>query len=267
MLQIPTWSRVVTGLILFFGILIALPNALPQSVIAKFPHFLPTSTVTLGLDLQGGAELLLEVDFDQVFKEKIESLTGDIRVGLRKAHIGYRWLAPTSESVSIQILDAGRYADAKALLANLNGAVGGSLLGVGARDYDIIEQGSNVLVMKMTDTYKTTTLNGILGQEIEVVRRRIDSSARASLPSSGRATTASSCRCRAFSIRASDRRLLGKTARMTFQMVDEGASIEQAKKGIVPIGSELLPMDNPSPGRNRATRSWWKSMWWSRATG
>jgi SecD/SecF fusion protein len=247
MLQIPTWSRVVTGLILFFGILIALPNALPQSVIAKFPHFLPTSTVTLGLDLQGGAELLLEVDFDQVFKEKIESLTGDIRVGLRKAHIGYRWLAPTSESVSIQILDAGRYADAKALLANLNGAVGGSLLGVGARDYDIIEQGSNVLVMKMTDTYKTTTLNGILGQEIEVVRRRIDSLGTRE-PSIGR--------------QGDDRIVvqipglfdtrriedsLNKTARMTFQMVDESASIEQAKKGIVPIGSELLPMD-PSPG-------------------
>ena len=58
MLHIPTWSRVTTFLILFLGFLIALPNALPNSVLAKFPRFLPTSTVTLGLETATKYEVL-----------------------------------------------------------------------------------------------------------------------------------------------------------------------------------------------------------------
>jgi SecD/SecF fusion protein len=248
MLQIPTWSRVITGLILFFGIIIALPNALPASVTAKFPHFLPTSKVTLGLDLQGGAQILLEVEFDQVLKDKIESLTGDIRVGLRKAHIGYTWLPATTDSVSIHILDPNRYADAKALLANLNGAVGGSLLAVGVRDYDMPEPGNNVLVMKMTDAFKTATRNSILSQEIEVVRRRIDNlgTREPSIERQGDDRIVVQIPGLFDTHRIED--ALSKTARMTFQMVDESASIDEARKGIVPIGSQLLPMDH-QPGQ------------------
>ncbi len=55
----------------------------------KFPAWLPHDAVSLGLDLQGGSYLLLEVELDQVQKDKLESLIGDIRAGFRKAHIGY----------------------------------------------------------------------------------------------------------------------------------------------------------------------------------
>jgi protein-export membrane protein SecD len=248
MLQIPTWSRVITGLILFFGIIIALPNVLPSSLVAKFPHFLPSNTVTMGLDLQGGAQLLLEVELDQVQKDRIESLTGDIRVGLRKAHIGYTWLPATADSVSIRILDADRFADAKALLASLNGAATGSLLGVGARDYDLLEPGNNTLSMKMTDAFKTTTRNYILGQEIEVVRRRIDflGTREPAIERQGEDRIVVQVPGLFDTQRLKD--VLSRTARMTFQMVDETASIDEAKKGIVPIGSELLPMDH-QPGQ------------------
>jgi len=119
MLQIPTWSKIVTGLILVLGILIALPNALPGSIVSRIPAFLPKGAVALGLDLQGGAQLLLEVDFDQIQKDKIESLTGDIRVALRKAHFLFKFLPSTPDSVSVQILEPNRYAEAKTLLSDL----------------------------------------------------------------------------------------------------------------------------------------------------
>ncbi|MGD0864225.1 MAG: protein translocase subunit SecD [Rhizomicrobium sp.] len=250
MLQIPTWSRVVTGLILFFGIIIALPNVLPASVVAKFPHFLPTSTVTMGLDLQGGAQLLLEVELDQVQKEKIESLTGDIRIGLRKAHIGYTWLPPTADSVSIRILEPERYADAKTILSSLNSTIGGSLLAVGTRDYDLLEPGNNTLVMKMTDAFKTTTRNYILGQEVEVVRRRIDFLGTREPAIERQGDDRIIVQIPGLFDTRRLEEALKKTARMTFQMVDESASIEEAKKGIVPIGSELLPMDHAPGGQD-----------------
>ncbi len=85
MLQVSGWVRILVAVILLAGFAIALPNALPDSVRAKFPSWLPNQTVALGLDLQGGSYLLLEVELDTVDKDKIESLTGDIRRALRKA--------------------------------------------------------------------------------------------------------------------------------------------------------------------------------------
>src|SRR5580698_501650 len=98
MLQISPWSRGITYLILIFGLIIALPNALPNSVLTRLPHWWPTNTVSLGLDLQGGSYLLLEVELDQVQKDRLESLVGDIRAGLRKAHIGYLDLGANGDS-------------------------------------------------------------------------------------------------------------------------------------------------------------------------
>src|SRR3954466_2187101 len=120
MLQFPIWQRVFIGLVLLAGFLIALPNALPSRVLDRLPHWLPASTVALGLDLQGGSYLLEEVELDQVQKERLESLMADIRVGLRKAHIGYTNLESRGDNVSVQVLDPARYSDAVDILKNLN---------------------------------------------------------------------------------------------------------------------------------------------------
>ena len=126
MLQISTWLRVVIGLILFAGLLIALPNALPPPALTKLPKWLPASTVALGLDLQGGSYLLEEVQLGEVQKDRMESLMGDIRLGLRKARIGYTDLLAQGDTVSVRILDTARYADALGILKALNPITGGS---------------------------------------------------------------------------------------------------------------------------------------------
>src|SRR5579862_6385576 len=174
MLQIPAWTRIVTCLILLFGLLIALPNALPNSVLQRAPRWLPTNTVALGLDLQGGSYLLLEVELDQVQRDKLESEMGDIRAGLRRARIGFERVQLSGDTISVHVLDPQRFDDAKTILANLNPGVGGSVLTVGTRAYDMSTPGENTVVMKMTEAYKTQTNNDILSQSVEVVRRRID---------------------------------------------------------------------------------------------
>src|ERR1700753_2221576 len=117
MLQIPTWSRVLTLLVFLAGLIIALPNALPQNVRDRLPAALQ-NTVALGLDLQGGSYLLLEVEMDQVQKDKLQSLMGDIRVNLRKARIAYANLQATPDTVSVQIKDPAHYQDAKTIVTN-----------------------------------------------------------------------------------------------------------------------------------------------------
>jgi preprotein translocase subunit SecD len=244
MLQIPTWSKVLTLIILLAGFLIALPNALPQNVLDRMPGFLPKNTVSLGLDLQGGSELLEEVEFDQVLKDKIESLHADIRIGLRKAHIGFGNLSPVGgDAITVTILEPGQYDQAKTILKNLNPVVSGSLLSVGQRAYDMLEPGGNTVVMKMTDAYKAQTKQQIVDESVEVVRRRIDElgTREPSIERQGEDRILIQVPGLADPQRLI--KLLGKTAKMTFQLVDETADINQAKKGIVPIGSELLPLE------------------------
>ena len=107
MLQVPLWSRILVALILIGGILVALPNALPDNVRSRLPAWWGNQTISLGLDLQGGSYLLLEVQLDEVQKDKLESLKGDIRRSLRKAHMAITDLAAGPDFVSVRIVEPG----------------------------------------------------------------------------------------------------------------------------------------------------------------
>jgi protein-export membrane protein SecD len=248
MLQIPTWSKVVTILILVLGFLIALPNALPSSVVARMPPFLPRGTIALGLDLQGGSYLLLEVQFDQVQKDKLESLMGDVRVAFRKARIGYTNLEAGTDRVSLRLLDPSRIDDAKSILNKLNPTVGGSVLSVGARDYEMLEPSAGSFVMHMTDNFKTRTQGQILEESIETVRRRIDQLGTREPTIERQGEDRILVQVPGLSDPQRLIEILGKTAKMTFQMVDDTADLNQAQRGIVPIGDELLQMQPDKSG-------------------
>lgn len=247
MMQIPTWSRVLTLLILLAGVLFALPNALPENVLNRLPPFFPKKTVSLGLDLQGGSYLLLEVELDKVQQDRLETLLGDIRVGLRKAHIAYNDLQARSDSVSVHIIDPSRLEDAKTILKNLNPLVTGGVMSVGARAYDMSDQ-ADTISMKMTDAYKNGAKNDIVNQSIEVVRRRIDQLGTKEPAIERQGDDRIVVQVPGLSDPDRLIKILGTTAKMTFQLVDQGANVEEAKKGIIPIGDELLYEDNPQKG-------------------
>ena len=247
MLQIPTWSKVTTILILVIGFLVALPNALPNSMIARMPPFLPKGTIALGLDLQGGSYLLLEVQFDQVQKDRLESLMGDIRVAFRKARIGYTNLEAGADRVSLRLLDPSRLQDARNILNRLNPVVGGSVLSVGARDYEMLEPAPGGFVMHMTDNFKTRTQGQILEESIETVRRRIDQLGTREPTIERQGEDRILVQVPGLSDPQRLIQILGKTAKMTFQLVDDTADLNQAQRGIVPIGDELLQL---TPDKN-----------------
>lgn len=241
MLQFPNWYKILTALIVATGVLFALPNALPSWVTEKMPSWLPTDSVTLGLDLQGGSYVLLEVGIDQVYKDKLETLTADIRIKLRKARIGYTDLKTNPDSVSLRVLDSARYDDAKSILGDLNPAVGGSLLSVGQRAYDVTEPGNRAIVMKMTDAYKASTQDSTMAQSLESVRRRIDKlgTREPTITREGESRIVVQVPGLSDPKRLID--ILGKTGKMTFQMVDDTADVQQAQRGVVPIGDEVFP--------------------------
>ena len=65
--------------------------------------------VVLGLDLQGGSHILLEVDTKAVRKEMLETLRDDVRRVLREARIGYTGLVVRGNSVEVRIREGSQF--------------------------------------------------------------------------------------------------------------------------------------------------------------
>src|SRR5690242_9317409 len=90
MLHFPVWKVVLVVLGCMAGVLFAAPNLLSDQEIGSVPGFLPHHKMNLGLDLQGGSYLLLEVDFDSVARERSQALVDSVRQVLRRERIGYQ---------------------------------------------------------------------------------------------------------------------------------------------------------------------------------
>ena len=89
MLRMPSWRTLVVAAVCLFGVLALLPNFLSRATLDSMPGFMPTRQITLGLDLQGGSYLLLEVDMDAVIQDRLASLSDSARSLLRREQIGF----------------------------------------------------------------------------------------------------------------------------------------------------------------------------------
>tara|TARA_Y100000815_G_scaffold195638_1_gene179133 strand:+ start:555 stop:833 length:279 start_codon:yes stop_codon:yes gene_type:complete len=84
MVQFKKWQLYLVILFSFFAIIFALPNFLSKETLKKFPTFIPSDQIVLGLDLQGGSYLLIEVDTESVISENFEAFSDSVRLSLRK---------------------------------------------------------------------------------------------------------------------------------------------------------------------------------------
>jgi protein-export membrane protein SecD len=87
MLQLPRWRVILVIIVTVLAALTSLPNLLPPGARAHIPPFLPHSPMNLGLDLQGGSHLLLEVDANTLRQKQLDTLRGEIGQRLRDVHI------------------------------------------------------------------------------------------------------------------------------------------------------------------------------------
>ena len=239
MLQVSLFTRIMVALVVLFGVLVALPNALPDTINAKIPSWLPHQSVSLGLDLQGGSYLLLEVDLPQVERDKAQATVADIRAGLRKVRIQYLDLSANADRVRVRIPDPAFRAQARTILDGINGTTTGSVLSVGGiKQYDITEQ-DGLFTLTMTEGYKTQTRQQVLEQSLEVVRRRIDEMGTREPNITRQGDDRIVVEVPGLADPSELKNILGKTAKMTFQMVDETANPASAT---IPAEDELLPM-------------------------
>src|SRR3982751_4491785 len=118
MLHFARWQIYTILGVCLLGIFFALPNVLPESVRNAVPAFIPHQPVPLGLDLRGGAYLLLEADLAVAVKDRTTAVRDDVRKALRSSKILFNGLAlaQTNDAVTVRIVDPTKTAEAKSIL-------------------------------------------------------------------------------------------------------------------------------------------------------
>ncbi|MDC9701798.1 MAG: protein translocase subunit SecD [Alphaproteobacteria bacterium] len=224
-----------------FGVLLSIPNFFTPSQLSWLPGFIPQWRLTLGLDLQGGAHLLLEVDEGEVIKTRLSKLRKDVRAGLIEEQIAHENLRVSGTSVTLHIREPLQVDNAKKILEDLAFPEGTSFLGgASADEMRIDDDGDGVLALSLTQRGVNRLVSAVISQSIEVIRRRIDQlgTVDPTIQKQGHGRIV----VQVPGLHDPDRLkiLLGSTARLSFRLVNVTISPEQALAGHLPLDSELI---------------------------
>lgn len=243
MLYFSKWKIVLILLVCVLGIAYTIPNFLPRQVTDQIPRWLPHQRVNLGLDLRGGSHILLEVDVKAVLRERLEGLVETTRRALLDARIGYTGgIAIAGDQVVVRLRQPEQMPEALSVLRKLATPVTNTLLGTGGTpDIEVTGTSENVIAVKLTQAAIQQRATSAIQQSIEIVRRRIDETGVNEPTIQRQGTDRILVQLPGLDDPERVKRLLGKTAKLTFRLVDVSP---EATAGQVPAGAELLPADN-----------------------
>jgi preprotein translocase subunit SecD len=236
MLRFPPWKIVLVLGVCLFGLIYSLPNLFSREQMAAMPSWLPHQQINLGLDLQGGSHLLLEVGLGAVTGERLETLVDDVRRLLRSARIGYRGLGRRGDAVMFTLTDPGTTAQALEVLDELDPSTI-------TPELQFVDAGDGRIEIRLTESAAAELRESAVLQSLEVVRRRIDEIGTREPTIQRQGSDRILVQVPGEKNPDAIKRLLGKTAKLTFHLVDLDTSVEQALSGALPPGSELLPSD------------------------
>jgi len=247
MLYFERWKIVLIVLISVLGIAFTLPNFFPARSLEGLPDWLPKRQMVLGLDLQGGSHLLLEVDREAVLKDRLEALRDDVRRVLREARIGYSGLGLIENGVQVRLRDPAQAAEARQKLDELTQPVGGLLTGTAPREAEIEDRGDGSLTLRVPPQAIEARVRSAVEQSMEIVRRRIDELGTTEPVIQRQGADRIVVQVPGLQDPARLKSLLGQTAKLTFRMVDLSMSPEQAAQTRPPADSEILNSTDDPP--------------------
>lgn len=245
MLAPSRWKTLAVLFSVIFGVLFSLPNVLPQQTLDSLPSFMPKQKLNLGLDLQGGSHLLLEVDVAALRRERITNLIEDVRSTLRNEQIEFTDLGQVQGAVSVRITDPAKVSAAANAIRKLGSVVAGTVSGSDISVQTASDQRVNISLVEQA---MTAAAGKAVDQSIEVIRRRIDELGTKEPTIVRQGVDRIVVQAPGESDPERLKAVIGKTAKLTFQMVDETVPPAEAASGRVPPGSELLPSEDGYSG-------------------
>jgi preprotein translocase subunit SecD len=246
MMNLSRWKVILVLLAAVLGGVFTLPNLLPASTLAALPGFLPKKTLALGLDLQGGSSLLMEVDVNALRAEHLTNMIEDVRTNLTQEQIAFTDLAQVNGTISVRITDPTRMNDAINVLRR---SVGQPLAGTtSGRDVTVNSAGDQRIQISFVSAAFDEEAANAVEQSIEIIRRRVDQLGTKEIDIARQGKTRIFLQAPGESDPARLKNIIGQTAKLTFQMVDDSVSPQEMAAGRVPPGDELLPFADPNEG-------------------
>ena len=199
MLKIDLWKRILIWGVVLIGLFLAAPNGFYSRVethndalkaveqgakteaevaddIALWPGWMPSGLVNLGLDLRGGAHLLVEVKVEEVYQGRLEGMWPEVRNLLRDSRdeVGaIRLQQGKPDELVVRLVEKpNAVGEAVTLVQGLARPVT-SLTGVGANDIEVTARGDSIVV-RLSEAEQRATDERTVRQSLEIIRRRID---------------------------------------------------------------------------------------------
>ncbi len=248
MVHFSRWQIILILGICVLGLAFAVPNLASRDAAESLPTWLPHKQINLGLDLQGGSHLLLEVQVGAVIAEHLESVVDSVRVEMRKARIRFQDLGIEGESVVFRLRDPADEDAARDVMRKVIGSVSGTggLFGAQGPGMDLDFSGGR-FSLALTEQAMIERRNAAVEQSIEVVRRRIDETGTREPTIQRQGVDRIVVQLPGIDDPERIKRLLGKTAKMNFRLVDEKGMA--APRDRPPPGSQWLEEERGGGGR------------------
>ncbi|MBV9521644.1 MAG: protein translocase subunit SecD, partial [Alphaproteobacteria bacterium] len=234
MLHFATWSKVLIILACLAGVFFSIPNLIPATTLDKLPNWLPKHQVNLGLDLRGGSHLLLEVDYGKALHDLLENVVDNARTALRNARIGYSALSNEGDRVVVQLRDYdqmkrdGRQGEVEKLFHDLDPEL-----------VTTVSDSGQVTIRYGEAALASRRHNAVI-QSIEIIRRRIDENGTKEATIQQEGEDRILVQVPGIDDPERLKKIIGQTAKMTFQLVDTASPLEEAQHGHLPPGDEVL---------------------------
>ena len=239
MLDFPRWKTWSISLVILIGILFAIPSMLPADLKARYPTWLPSATINLGLDLAGGSQLLLEADQADAAKQRLQAMEDQVQTELRRnPRVEIGDVSTAGGRVSFLVRDPTMVDTAVERLRTMTQPVGLT----GNRDWDVQVMDSTRILMSPTQGGTQRALRDAMTVARDVVRRRIDPQGTKEVTVVNQGADRILVEVPGVEDPEALKRLIGQTARLEFKLVDLTADPNQVAQGRAPAGSQVLPM-------------------------
>ena len=243
MLYFANWKVLLICGVCLLGVLLSALNLLTPAQLAYLPSY-ARKQVALGLDLRGGSYLLLQVDIAAAQRERLNTTIDSVRNTLRDAHIGYTGLNVEGDAITFTIRETDRIEDAKRDLAKIDPDL----------TVEIAPDGTGT--MKFSAVATETRRRQAVEQSIEIIRRRIDETGTKEPTIQREGQDRILVQLPGVDNPERVKALLGRTAKLTFQLVDQSVTVEDARRGRLPPGDEILPSVDEGRGRGGGAGSY-----------
>jgi SecD/SecF fusion protein len=247
MLHVSRWKTILIWCVVAAGVLIALPNLFGTSQLASFPAWIADSKVKLGLDLQGGSDLMLKVERDDVIAQRLEDTVSDIRTRLRTVNVGYTGLTGTGQAITVRIPAPNQVQAAMTALAPLAENVTSETSGSAFPEATLTAGPDGQITVNLTDRGIDRRISLAIKRSTDIIRRRVVDVADA----------APSIRRQGFDRLVVQepgltdpqllKSLLNQKAGLSFRLIDQSIPVQQAIDGQMPAGSEVLYSEDDPP--------------------